>query len=195
MPCRPEHEVAEDLVRRIRCGDLEAENELYQRYRVSLTLTVRHVSRVPEITDDLVQETMRVVLMRLRREGIDEPGSLLNFLRATAVRMVTAHFRKLSRQRTSLDNDHLLEVPDDEPDALSRLIGEEQHARVRRVIQRLNCERDRQILYRVYIAEEDRESIRRDLSLSEHHFNRVLFRARQRFRRLFLTDGGSPRPG
>ncbi len=190
MPVRPETEVAEDLVRRIRCGDKDAENELCRRYRSRLVMTVRHASSAPEIADDLVQETMRVALVRLRREGLDQPGALLNFLRATAVRMVTAHFRKLSRQRTSLENDRLLEIADDAPDALSRLIGEEQHARVRNVIQHLHSERDRQILYRVYIAEEDRESIRRDLSLSEHHFNRVLFRARQRFRRLYLLDRG-----
>lgn len=190
MAQRVEPEVASDLVRRIREGDQEAERELCERYRARLILIVRQASSVADIADDLVQETMRVAIVRLRREGLHEPCALLGFLHSTAVRLVTAHFRKLARQRTSHDSERLLEVADNTPDVLSRMLGEERRARVRSVIQQLQSERDRQILYRVYIAEEDRESIRGDLSLSELHFNRVLFRARQRFRRLFLVDGG-----
>jgi RNA polymerase sigma-70 factor (ECF subfamily) len=47
-------------------------------------------------------------------------------------------------------------------------------------------ERDREILRRVYILEEPREIVRRDLDLDELHFNRVLHRARERFRDFFL---------
>jgi RNA polymerase sigma-70 factor (ECF subfamily) len=55
---------------------------------------------------------------------------------------------------------------------------------VRRLIGELDTDRDRQILYRFYIAEEDKERICADLELSSLHFNRVLFRARQRFKEL-----------
>ncbi len=49
-------------------------------------------------------------------------------------------------------------------------------------------DRDRQILYRFYIAEEDKERICADLDLSSLHFNRVLFRARQRFKDLLESS-------
>ena len=45
--------------------------------------------------------------------------------------------------------------------------------------------RDRQVLFRFYIAEENKEDICSDLGLSSLHFNRVLFRARERFRELY----------
>ena len=49
----------------------------------------------------------------------------------------------------------------------------------------LKNERDRDILSRYYIADQDKDAICRDLQLSDLHFNRVLFRARQRYRELY----------
>ncbi len=40
------------------------------------------------------------------------------------------------------------------------------------------------MLYRYYLAEEDKAAICADLGLSSLHFNRVLWRARQRFKKL-----------
>ena len=56
---------------------------------------------------------------------------------------------------------------------------------MRRVLAELKNDRDREILSRYYIADEAKEDICRDLELSDLHFNRVLFRARQRYRELF----------
>ena len=50
----------------------------------------------------------------------------------------------------------------------------------------LASERDRQILFRFYIAEDEKEAICRDLRSASLHFNRVLFRARERYRELYL---------
>ena len=57
----------------------------------------------------------------------------------------------------------------------------------------LKNDRDREILSRYYIADENKEDICRDLELSDLHFNRVLFRARQRYRELFERRQGAGR--
>ena len=49
----------------------------------------------------------------------------------------------------------------------------------------VSSDRDREILFRFYLAEDDKERICRDLGLTAVHFNRVLFRARERFRELY----------
>ena len=54
----------------------------------------------------------------------------------------------------------------------------------------LKNDRDREILSRHYISGEDKEDICRDLELSDLHFNRVLFRARQRYKELFERRQG-----
>ncbi len=56
---------------------------------------------------------------------------------------------------------------------------------VRQVLTELKNDRDREILSRYYIADQDKDVICRDLQLSGLHFNRVLFRARQRYKELF----------
>ena len=65
---------------------------------------------------------------------------------------------------------------------------------VRRVLQELANERDRQILLRFYIAEEDKDRISADYGLSSLQFNRVLHRARQRYKELMVERlGGEER--
>ena len=44
--------------------------------------------------------------------------------------------------------------------------------------------RDREILRRFYVEDQDKEDICRALNLDSLHFNRVLFRAKKRFRKL-----------
>jgi RNA polymerase sigma-70 factor (ECF subfamily) len=58
---------------------------------------------------------------------------------------------------------------------------------VRAVLNELPLDRDLEILFRYYLAEEDKHQICADLSLSPLHFNRVLFRARERFRQLLRS--------
>jgi hypothetical protein len=53
----------------------------------------------------------------------------------------------------------------------------------------LPTSRDREILIRFYLDEEDKDSICSSLRLSEAHFTRVIFRARNRFRELLERSG------
>lgn len=64
------------------------------------------------------------------------------------------------------------------------LLRKEKARAIRQVLRQLNSERDREVLYRFYIAEEHKEQICADLGLTNLHFNRVLYRARERFREL-----------
>jgi hypothetical protein len=54
----------------------------------------------------------------------------------------------------------------------------------------LGNERDREILLRFYIAEEDKDRIAADHGLTSLQLNRVLHRARQRYKELFLERTG-----
>lgn len=56
---------------------------------------------------------------------------------------------------------------------------------IRRVLNGLTTDRDREVLFRFYINEERKEQICADLGLSDLHFNRVLHRARQRYKELY----------
>ena len=59
---------------------------------------------------------------------------------------------------------------------------------VARLLEELGVSRDREILRRYYVDEADKAQICGELDISPTHFNRVLFRAKQRFRTLLLRE-------
>ena len=85
----------------------------------------------------------------------------------------------------SLPADRLFHRQYDSPVGPLRLIASERSRLVRDLVGQLEVERDRQIILRFYLTEEDKASICEDLGLSSLHFNRVLHRARQRYRQLY----------
>lgn len=181
---RTEAEVAAELVRRIHAGDARAEADLVERYSRGLLYMLRRAAGDPALADDLHQEAFRIVLERLRERSLEDPERLAGFLHRTAKNLLVAGYRKTARRKTEGEVDGMEAVPDPASGPLQESLRQEEAALVRRLIGELETDRDRQILYRFYIAEEDKERICDDLGLSSLHFNRVLFRARQRFKEL-----------
>ncbi len=181
-----EGEIAAGLVRRIAGGDPAAEAQLAARYSRGILYLLRRLGVRPEVAEDLHQETFRIVLERLRHRGLAEPAGLAGFLRGTARNLALAERRKALRRRTDeLDPVDLEAAAEDPaPSQLNSVLHDEQVAQVRRLIGELQTDRDRQVLLRFYVAEEDKVRICADLGLDSLHFNRVLFRARQRFKQL-----------
>jgi RNA polymerase sigma-70 factor (ECF subfamily) len=186
---RSEAEVAAELVRRIHARESRAEGELVERYSRGLLVMLRRTTGDPALADDLHQETFRITIERLRERGLDEPERLAGFLHRTAKNLFVAGYRKTARRKTEGEAEGMETVPDPASGPLQESLRQEEAALVRRLIGEMETDRDRQILYRFYIAEEDKERICDDLGLSSLHFNRVLFRARQRFKELLERVG------
>ncbi len=184
-----EGEVAAELARRIGAGDAGAETELVERYSQGLLFMLRHLSGKTELAEDLHQETFRVVLERLRRRGLEDPAGLLGYLRGTARNLLLGHRRTAERRRTETGADDFEHLVDPAPSQLAAVLRSEACQLVHRLIRELATDRDRQLLYRFYVAEDDKEEICADFGLSSSHFNRVLFRARRRFRTLLQGHG------
>ena len=187
-----EESVARDLVERIRAGDSRAENELVLRYSRGVLFLLRRMTRDPTLADDLHQDTFQVVLQRLRGAGIDDPARVSGFIRATARNLFIGEVRKRERRRTDRVGEHSGDVADPTPGPLTRVLRDEEASLVRRVISELGTERDRQLLFRFYVAEHDKSLICAELGLTSLHFNRVLHRARQRFKELLESRRQDP---
>lgn len=178
------------LVERIRLGDPQAETELVGRYNNGLCYLLRKVTGDPVLSEDLLQETFRVALRRVRAGELREPEKLGGFLRQTAKNLARAERRRGGRWESMEDGGP--DPVDPGEGQLAQVIRTEEAGMVRRVLRELRSIRDRQLLYRFYIAEEEKEEICRDLGLSSLNFNLVLFRARERFRK--LVEEGSHGP-
>lgn len=189
-----EGEIATDLVRRIRAGEVNAEAELIELYSRGVLYLLRRLGVSQEVAPDLHQEAFRIALERLRGRGLAEPAGFVGFLHGTVRNLALAEQRKSARRRTDLDDKEVSRAAHPAPSQLQQALRKEESALVRHLIGELATDRDRQLLVRYYIAEEDKEQICADLGLDGVHFHRVLFRARQRFKELLERFERGQRP-
>jgi RNA polymerase sigma-70 factor (ECF subfamily) len=175
-----------DLVLRIGSGDHRAEGELVERYGEGLLFLLRRWTRSRDEADDLYQETFRRAIEKIRGGEVRDPENLPAFLRGLARNLTTDHYRRTARRggrETPIES--TLEPQEGGPGQLGALLRQEKIGLVRRLLSELPLERDRQVLLRFYIHEEDKERICDDLALSRAEFNMALFRARRRYQLLF----------
>ena len=102
-----------ELSRRIREGDSSAESELVRQFEPGLRVLLRRrTGGDVGLLQDLVQETLLIVIQRLRGEGIEDPDRLAAFAAQIARNLAIASLRKTERQKTDIDSDATDRNPD-----------------------------------------------------------------------------------
>ncbi len=178
------------LVTRIQAGDRDAEAELVARFSHGLLLMLRRLAQNPALADDLHQETLALVLEKVRRGEVREPEKLAGFIRGTARNLFIADRRKEARYRPMEDGEEegARPVPglvDRGPAPLDRVVANEEARQVQRLLGELRYDRDRQLLFRFYLSDDTKEEICGDLGIEPERFHKVLFHARERLRELW----------
>jgi RNA polymerase sigma-70 factor, ECF subfamily len=179
-----------DLVSRIIAGDREAEDELVKRYNRGVSFIIRQEVRDTSIADDLYQETFCLLLEKIRRGEVREPEKLSGFVCSVAKNLAISHFRRAARREILTGTEEITSLPHPAPNQLEGLLRKEKVELVRQVLKEMTNQRDIEVLYRFYIAEEEKEKICADLGLTSAQFNLVLHRARERYRELYLRAKG-----
>ncbi len=187
-----EAQLSTELVRRIGQGDRRAEAELVRRYQRGLIYLVQRRTRDPQLALDLAQDTFRIAIEKLRRGPIEQVDRVGAYLRGTALNLATAHGRKDARRATTTDSDAVDAAADSTAGPFDNVSREQVQRIVRKLLDELPVQRDREILIRTYLDDHDKSSICEALGVDSAHYNRVLFRAKQRFREL-LTSAASQR--
>lgn len=172
------------LIERIRSGDRNAERELWLAHAATLTLIVRRRTRNPDLTQDVVQETFRVAIGHLRAGRIEKPDALGGFLRGIALNVLSVSRRNDHREAHLDDDGAAVELVDDGRSPFEATSLAQRQEFVRRLIAELPIERDRQLLWHYYVLDEEKNDVCASLGLTAGHFDRVLHRARTRFREL-----------
>jgi RNA polymerase sigma-70 factor (ECF subfamily) len=180
-------EQARDLVSRIIAGDGFAESELAEQYARPIKLILLKRTGSVQLANDLCQDTFVVILKKLRAGDLRKPQSLSAFIRQTAVNISIDHFRK--EKRYVHQDDGTISLLHSHRDHKARGI-DSQTTRVvlENALDQLAMSRDREILRRFYLADEDKIAICKDLNLSATHFDRVLYRAKKRMRELIVKQ-------
>ncbi len=180
-----EAKVATVLVNRILSGDMSAETEMVERYGRGLRFMLRRRANNTAIAEDVAQETWRIVIEKIRAGALRDSSKLSAFIVQIGKNQLLMFFRSKKNQTISSDEANEEVIPlRQQPQQL--LEKHNLKLVVNTLISELKKPRDRELLMRFYLREEDKETICHDFELSELHFNRVLFRARQRFKQLWL---------
>ena len=178
-----------ELAHRIRAGDRQAEGDLVRRLTQGITQIAIKLTGNFALSQEICQETLIVILTRLRTQGLDEPEKLPAFVAQTARNLISAERRKQRRRKTDTGQDSIEEVPDISAAQDKDLEREAAAAAIRKVLLEMSSQRDRTLLVRYYLHDEEKEVICKDLGMTESNFNLVLFRARARFLELLEGHG------
>ncbi|HUM10652.1 MAG TPA: sigma-70 family RNA polymerase sigma factor [Myxococcaceae bacterium] len=184
---------AATLAQRIRDGDRPAEAELVQTFSRGIRVILRHIVREPALVEDLHQDTFRIGLERIRAGALRDASQLGGFLAGLARNLAIEHFRK-ARRSVPEDDAGLDRLESPDPSPTERLEREEDARRVAKVLEALPTERDRAVLRRFYLGQEDKDVLCAELGVDRLQFNRIVHRARERFRTLWAgsdNSGGS----
>ncbi len=182
----PSAEEIERIVAEALTGERRAESRMLQALRPGVLAVLRFGAFHRWIdAEDLTQETLHIVVERVRARSIDDPRKVFAFAAATARNLALNAARKMLRQQTVVDSELVDELAQNmEMEQGDPSDSDDKHLAqaVVQLMEELPTERDRQMLMRFYLDGTDKQQLCQELGLSPKHFDRVLMRARSRLR-------------
>ncbi len=165
------------------------ESEMVERYSRGLRYLLARRIGDDERARDLLQDTFLIALEKLREIKLDNPERLAGYLRGIAIRVALNAGRRRKREPYRMKNDVVAAIPDNEPRQFQHILTEQTKSAVRELLDAMPVKRDRELLLRFYVYDQDKQEICGALGLDSLHFNRVLFRAKGRFRKILEKSG------
>jgi len=179
-----ERRTAARIVRGIHDGDSAAETALVERYSTGLRYLLMRRIGDEERARDLLQDTFCIAIAKLRETEIENPERLAGYLRGIAIRVAMNDGRRRNREPYLMEVEAVAQVKDREPRQFEHVAREQTLSAVHKLLKSMPVKRDREILTRLYVRDQDKQEICDALGLDSLHYNRVLFRAKRRFRKL-----------
>ena len=168
--------------------DAISEQFIRQHYAGLHALLQRRIGDAA-IAAEMLNEAVATAIVHARQGRVAQPERLAGYVFRVALNLYR-NYRREFDNRTELraGGDTIQQLPGDAADdGLDAGIVRE----VRALVASLPTARDREIVKRFYLDEEDKEEICQSLGLAPLHFDKVIFRARQRLRALLEARGFS----
>ena len=154
-----------------------------EQYRTRLRYKVRHHlgSFCPDI-EDVVQEALTRCLNALRDNKIQRPEHLGAFLSGVCNNVMQEYYRKIWRESPP-EAIGAAQTPLVRPEADAMEMRDSIAAALDQM-----SDRDSQVLRAFYLQEQDKEDICRSAGLTDTQFRVILFRAKERFRKIYRQE-------
>jgi len=172
------------LVKRVCSGDIAAENEVVKRYQAGLKTILFNKAKDQEVVDEVLQDTWVIVLTKIRARELRDPSKLRIFIIQVGKNQLLMYYRSRSKQAQRFQ-------PYDQEYADHDLSADQQLENMRlgktivELFEKLSKQRDREILEKFYVKGSTKQILCKEYQLSNAHFDRVLYRARERFKTLW----------
>jgi RNA polymerase sigma factor (sigma-70 family) len=170
----------ESYLAALRAENPDVQNHLISCFSTPVRIKLRARLRSPELVDDAFQETFLRIFSYFRAgKTLNNPASLPGFVHGMSHNIALEFLRAHTRQ-DQLPEHHQGPV-DSSLDPQRQMVTEERKAMVRRLLKELP-EKDGRLLQRVFLDEEDKDTVCREFHVDRGYLRMLLFRARQRFR-------------
>ena len=154
--------------------------ELYQVFAKGIRFYLcRQVG--PQELDDRVHDAFLIVVQSIQRGELRDPRRLMGFVRTVVRRMVAAQIdRDVQSRRETLEIDHGERIADQRSNPEKTVMMRQKIDLIREVLDGM-IGRDREILCRFYVQEQQPERICEEMHLSITQFRLLKSRAKARF--------------
>ena len=170
----------QEYVNRLTEGDPETEAHFTDYFGALLLIKLRGRLRSPQLIEDVRQETFLRVLNVLRKKGgVQHPERLGAFVNSVCENVLSESFRAGSRFQQVPEN--AVEQADENASAESHCLSEERKSIIRRVMITL-AHPDQQILRKVFLEEQDKDEICKEMGIDRDYLRVRVHRALARFR-------------
>jgi RNA polymerase sigma-70 factor (ECF subfamily) len=176
----------DNYLRALKDRDGEAENHLVSYFSRPVQLKLQARLRSPELVQDARQETFLRVLTYFRSgKTLDNPASLPGFIHTVCHNVALELLRGYTRHDQMPENAPEPVDAAQNPEGL--MVTAERKTIVRRLLQELT-EKDRELLRRVILEEEDKDVVCREFRVDRSYLRVLLHRARIRFKAALLQS-------
>lgn len=169
-------------------GQDEISDEFVKHHYAGLQLLLRRRIGDPGVAAEILNEAVATAIAHMRVGRVAQPDRLPGYVYRVALNLYRNYRREFDNRteiRTNPDDIDQLPAASCAADTIDAGVLQ----RVRAVIEELPTPRDREIVKRFYLEEEDKADICASLGLTPLHFDKVVFRARQRMRVLLESKG------
>jgi RNA polymerase sigma-70 factor (ECF subfamily) len=173
-----------DLVARIRDGDNAAMETLYAFFEKGVRwFFYRALGR--EELEDRVHDCFMIVTKAIRAGDLRDPERLMGYVRTVVRRQIAANIHDVStKRRTHVDfSESTFAIADWKADPEQSLASREREALGKKVLAEIS-EKDREVLMRFYVEEQDYGTICKEMNLTYNQFRLLKSRAKARFGKL-----------
>jgi RNA polymerase sigma-70 factor, ECF subfamily len=154
-----------------------------------LRLLIQRRTGNPEVAADILNQAASTAWEKWQAGQVQRPEAIGGYIFQVAMNLLRNRRRSIAERADKHVDSEVLGMLPAETDSADRWVEKKMAVRVKRILQQLGSPRDREILVRFYLQEEDKDTICRDLTLDADQFDKVLHRARGRLKELLESQG------